>query len=88
MFPRDQIGPQRDHEQNSQNTAEERDYTRALSLSRLDANVGGGKFTGSGSVLLSGASVREIDLEGRAEFIIYLGDRVERRGFTPWLVSH
>ncbi len=30
----------------------------------------------------------EVDLEGRAEFIIYLGDRVERRGVTPWVVSH
>ena len=30
----------------------------------------------------------EVDLEGRAEFIIYLGDLIERRGVTPWLISH
>jgi len=40
-----------------------------LSLSRLEANVGGGRFTGSGRVLFSGASIREIELEGRADSV-------------------
>jgi len=30
----------------------------------------------------------EVELEGHAEFFVYTGDRVERRGVTPWVVSH
>ncbi len=40
-----------------------------FSLSRLEANVGGGKFMGRGRVLFSRASIQEIDLAGRADAV-------------------
>ncbi len=43
--------------------------TTTVTLTRLDANVGGGTVQGEGEVLLAGASVASVELRGRARSV-------------------